>query len=100
VLKKRVYIEEFAIFIFKIIYLFSLMKGKPFIFLITIFLLISLLALSFLDIPSLVQNIIYFVFGLIGAYFIFNNYFMGMSDEEKKNWNINLDFYKKKKNKN
>ncbi|RRA93930.1 hypothetical protein [Paenimyroides viscosum] len=76
------------------------MKGKPFIFLITIFLLISLLALSFLDIPSLVQNIIYFVFGLIGAYFIFNNYFMGMSDEEKKNWNINLDFYKKKKSKN
>lgn len=75
------------------------MKGKPFIFLITIFLLISLLALSFLDIPSLVQNIIYFVFGLIGAYFIFNNYFMGMSDEEKKNWNINLDFYKKKKSK-
>lgn len=76
------------------------MKGKPFIFLITIFLLISLLALSFLDIPSLVQNIIYFVFGLIGAYFIFNNYFMGMSDQEKKNWNINLDFYKKKKSKN
>ena len=76
------------------------MKGKPFIFLITIFLLISLLALSFLDIPSLVQNIIYFVFGLVGAYFIFNNYFMGMSDEEKKNWNINLDFYKKKKSKN
>lgn len=76
------------------------MKGKPFIFLITIFLLISLLALSFLDIPSLVQNIIYFVFGLIGAYFIFNNYFMEMSDEEKKNWNINLDFYKKKKSKN
>ena len=76
------------------------MKGKPFIFLITIFLLISLLALSFLDIPSLVQNIIYFVFVLIGAYFIFNNYFMGMSDEEKKNWNINLDFYKKKKSKN
>lgn len=76
------------------------MKGKPFIFLITIFLLISLLTLSFLDIPSLVQNIIYFVFGLIGAYFIFNNYFMGMSDEEKKNWNINLDFYKKKKSKN
>ena len=76
------------------------MKGKPFIFLITIFLLISLFALSFLDIPSLVQNIIYFVFGLIGAYFIFNNYFMGMSDEEKKNWNINLDFYKKKKSKN
>ncbi len=76
------------------------MKGKPFIFLITIFLLISLLALSFLDIPSLVQNIIYFVFGLIGAYFIFNNYFIGMSDEEKKNWNINLDFYKKKKSKN
>ena len=76
------------------------MKGKPFIFLITIFLLISLMALSFLDIPSLVQNIIYFVFGLIGAYFIFNNYFMGMSDEEKKNWNINLDFYKKKKSKN
>jgi hypothetical protein len=53
-----------------------------------------------LDIPSLVQNIIYFVFGLIGAYFIFNNYFIGMSDEEKKNWNINLDFYKKKKSKN
>ena len=66
------------------------MKGKPFILIITIFLLI----------PSLVQNIIYFVFGLIGAYFIFNNYFMGMSDEEKKNWNINLDFYKKKKSKN
>ena len=76
------------------------MKGKPFIFLITIFLLISLLALSFLDIPTLVQNIIYFVFGLIGAYFIFNNYFMGMSNEERKNWNINLDFYKKKKSKN
>lgn len=76
------------------------MKGKPFIFLITIFLLISLLALSFLNLPALAQNIIYFVFGLIGAYFIFNNYFMGMSNEEKKNWNINLDFYKKRKNKN
>lgn len=76
------------------------MKGKPFILIITIFLLISLLVLSFLDLPALVQNIIYFVFGLIGAYFIFNNYFMGMSDEEKKNWNINLDFYKKKKSKN
>lgn len=76
------------------------MKGKPFILIITIFLLISLLVLSFLDLPVLVQNIIYFVFGLIGAYFIFNNYFMGMSDEEKKNWNINLDFYKKKKSKN
>lgn len=76
------------------------MKGKPFIFIITIFLLISLLVLSFLDLPALVQNIIYFVFGLIGAYFIFNNYFMGMSNEEKKNWNINLDFYKKKKSKN
>ena len=76
------------------------MKGKPFILLITIVLLISLLALSFLDIPSLAQNIIYFIFGLIGAYFIFNNYFMGMSDQEKKNWNINLDFYKKKKSKN
>ena len=76
------------------------MKGKPFIFLITLFLLISLLVLSFLDIPALLQNIIFFVFGLIGAYYIFNNYFMGMSDEEKKNWNINLDFYKKKKSKN
>lgn len=72
------------------------MKGKPFILIITIFLLISLLVLSFLDLPALVQNIIYFVFGLIGAYFIFNNYFIGMSHEEKKNWNINLDFYKKK----
>jgi len=76
------------------------MKGKPFIFLITVFLLISLLVLSFLDMPTLVQNIIYFVFGLIGAYFIFNNYFMRMSDEEKKTWTINLDFYKKKKSKN
>lgn len=76
------------------------MKGKPFILLITIFLLISLVVLSFLNLPALAQNIIYFVFGLIGAYFIFNNYFMGMSDEEKKNWNINLDFYKKKKSKN
>ena len=83
-----------------IIHLFSHMKGKPFILLITIFLLISLVVLSFLDLPALVQNIIYFVFGLIGAYFIFNNYFMGMSNEEKKNWNINLDFYKKRKNKN
>ena len=76
------------------------MKGKPFIFLITVFLLVSLLVLSFLDMPTLVQNIIYFVFGLIGAYFIFNNYFMRMSDEEKKTWTINLDFYKKKKSKN
>lgn len=76
------------------------MKGKPFILLITIFLLISLVVLSFLNLPALAQNIIYFVFGLIGAYFIFNNYFMGMSNEEKKNWNINLDFYKKKKSKN
>lgn len=76
------------------------MKGKPFILLITIFLLISLVVLSFLNLPALAQNIIYFIFGLIGAYFIFNNYFMGMSDQEKKNWNINLDFYKKKKSKN
>lgn len=90
----------FIIFIINLVINFSLMKGKPFILLITIILLISLLALSFLDIPSLAQNIIYFIFGLIGAYFIFNNYFMGMSDQEKKNWNINLDFYKKKKSKN
>lgn len=76
------------------------MKVKPFIFLITIFLLISLLVLAFVDIPIIIQNIIYFLFGIVGAYFVFNHYFLRMSDEEKKNWNINIDIFKKKKSKN
>lgn len=76
------------------------MKVKPFIFLIIIILLISLLSLAFLEIPVFIQNIIYFVFGLIGAYFVFNHYFLGMSEEEKKNWNINMDLFKKKKSNN
>lgn len=58
------------------------------------------LHLAFVDIPIIIQNIIYFLFGIVGAYFVFNHYFLRMSDEEKKNWNINIDIFKKKKSKN
>lgn len=73
------------------------MEKKPFVIVVTIFLLIMLLALSFLEIPSIVQNIIYLLFGVVGAYFIYKYYFESMSDDEKKKFKIKTDFDKKKK---
>lgn len=73
------------------------MKNRPYILLITIILLITLVILSLVEIPKIIQNIVYFVFGIAGAYFIFNYYFASMSDEEKKNWNIKFNLNKKKK---
>ncbi len=73
------------------------MKNKSFVLFLIIFLLIMLLVLSFIELPVLIQNVIYFVFGLIGSYFIFNYYFVGMNEEERKSWNIKLGLDKKKK---
>ena len=76
------------------------MKNKTFIIPIVIFLIIALLVLSFVHIPNFIENSIYFLFGIIGAYFVYSNYFVGMNEEERKSWKPNLDFKSKKKKSN
>lgn len=75
------------------------MEKKPFFIVVIFFLIIVLLALSFIEIPEFLQNIIYLLFGVIGAYFVYKNYFEGMTQEEKKNWKIKTNFDKKQKEK-
>ena len=72
------------------------MKNRNLIIPIVIFLIIALLTLSFIELPNFIENVIFFLFGIIGAYFIYSNYFVGMNEEEKKSWKLNLGLSSKK----
>ena len=67
------------------------MKNKNLVIPIVIFLIVALLVLSFIELPNFIENTIYFLFGIVGAYFIYLKYFVGMNEEEKKSWKLNLD---------
>lgn len=72
------------------------MKNRNLVIPIVIFLIIALLILSFIELPNFIENVIFFLFGIIGAYFIYSNYFVGMNEEEKKSWKLNLGLNSKK----
>lgn len=72
------------------------MKNRNLIIPIVIFLIIALLILSFIELPNFIENVIFFLFGIIGAYFIYSNYFVGMNEEEMKSWKLNLGLSSKK----
>lgn len=72
------------------------MKNRNLVIPIVIFLIIALLILSFIELPNIIENVIFFLFGIIGAYFIYSNYFVEMNEEEKKSWKLNLRLSSKK----
>lgn len=75
------------------------MKNRNLVIPIVIFLIIALLTLSFIELPNFIENVIFFLFGIIGAYFIYSNYFVGMNEDEKKSWKLNLGLSSKKNKK-